>query len=68
MKTPQSIGNLLLMHTFKYCSYLDLYTVNVERFSGLNIRGFNPIKVFAEIYFSVALTRSAYTEKLSRYS
>ena len=31
----------------------------MEKFAGLNIRGFNPTKVFAEI-FHVALARSAH--------
>ena len=34
-------------------------TVDVERYTGLNIRGFDSTEVFAE-HFHVALARSAY--------
>ena len=32
----------------------------MERFAGLNVSGFNPIKPFAEIVSYVALAKSAY--------
>ena len=36
-----------------------MYTVDVERFTGLNVSGFNPTEVLRK-YFCIALARSAY--------
>ena len=60
---------------FNSCS---LYTVDGERFAGLNIRGFSAIKVFAEIFllylgheyslFSIIKERHLYSRKNFRGS
>ena len=43
-----------------WCPYINtsINTVNVEKFTVLNIRGFNPMKFFTGIYFCGALASS----------
>ena len=44
-------GQLLCVFTMGNCSvYLNYHTVDMERFAGLNVHGFNPIEVFTEIF------------------
>ena len=43
-------------------------TVNVERFTGLNIRGFSPIKFFTRIIFHDVLTSCDYCLTIAKYS
>ena len=52
------LQNLLIMLIGISPNFLPI-TINVERFAGLNIHGFNPMKFFAEI-ISCALATSVY--------
>ena len=59
-------------------NYLNWYTVGMERFAGLNIRGFNPIDLFTEILsrclghkcssFSIIKERCLYSWKTFCYT
>ena len=46
---------------------MDVSTVDVERFAGLNIRGFSPMK-FSQKYFRGALASSVYYLSIAKNS
>ena len=57
-----------LIHTYTYVKPGQLrivYTVNVERFTGLNIHGFSPMRSLWE-YFCGALASSVYYSTIAK--
>ena len=50
-----------------YSHVLEQFTVNGERFAGLNICGFSPMK-FSQEYFCGALASSVYYLTIAKYS
>ena len=60
---------------YSNCTVNSSNTINVERFAGLNIRGFSPVKFFTEIFlrclgqqYLLFNYSSVFTGKLSQYS
>ena len=52
---------------YSNCTVNSSNTVNMERFTGLNIRSFSPVK-FSRKYFCDALASSVYYLTIAKYS
>ena len=46
---------------------MDLHTVNIKRFAGLNICGFSPMKIFVGIYCCGALASNVNYLTIAKY-